>query len=327
MAQLPPSDLHAAIDLRFADNTTENITPEITRAMLHDLVDSLGAARAPSAYTVSLSNGKTAGTLKSGDVIAAGTPYDDTFFRRVLVEAIYPTYVPASLSLAQSASQEGEVGESVANVLTASFSPGDAGALSAIRIVKNGGQISTGGTSSPFSRNSNVVRVLGSIVFQAFASYAAGPVKLVPPANKADTRPPAIRNPDAPQAAETDLASNPVQLVGYYRLFFGPAAGAALDSAAVRALPLSQLTSTGNTGQLSTGTSATRFALVLPPGRQLLSVTDIDNQNLNLTAKYVAQPTISVNDAAGQPVAGYTPYVLSTATPYTSSARHVFTYA
>lgn len=312
---------------RFQDNDTFIISEKDLRDFKDDVAALGGGATAATDLIVSLSNGKTMGTLKTGDLIAAGTPFDEAFFRRLLVEDIYPTYATAGLSLAQSALQDGEVGESVANTLSANFYQRDAGALSAIRIVKNGAQISSAGTASPFSRNSNVVRVLGNITYQAFVSYAAGAAKLVPPANLADTRPPAVRNPDAPQAAETDLASNQVLLIGYYRLFFGAAAAAPADSAAVRALPQTQLTNAGNTGQLLTGTSATRFAIVLPPGRQLLSVTDIDNQNLNLTAKYVAQAPVSVNDAAGQAVAGYTPYVLSTATPYTSSARHVFTYA
>jgi hypothetical protein len=40
MAQLKRTDLHAEIDLRFPNNTTELITPPIVRAFLHNLVDS-----------------------------------------------------------------------------------------------------------------------------------------------------------------------------------------------------------------------------------------------------------------------------------------------
>jgi hypothetical protein len=116
-------------------------------------------------------------------------------------------------------------------------------------------------------------------------------------------------------------------ITGSYALFFGPTTAAPTTSASVRSLPQSQLVAQGNTGTLNTGTTALKLAIVLPPGRTLQSVTDLDNQGLNLTAKYVAQPTISVNDASGTPVPGYTPYVLSIATPYTASARHAFTYA
>lgn len=116
-------------------------------------------------------------------------------------------------------------------------------------------------------------------------------------------------------------------IAGSYPLFFGAASAAPTSSAAARALPQTQPAAQRNTGILNTGTTALKMAIVLPPGRTLQSVVDLDNQNLNLTAKYVAQATISVNDAGGNPVPGYTPYVLSIATPYTASARHQFTYA
>ncbi|MVN77731.1 hypothetical protein GO988_15465 [Hymenobacter sp. HMF4947] len=310
---------------RFQDNDDFKIKEKDLREFKDDVAALGGGATAQTDLIVSLSNGKTMGTLQSGDLIAAGTPFDDAFFRRVLVEAIYPTYATAGLSLAQSADQDGEVGESVANTLTANFYQRDAGALTAIRIVKNGAQISSGGTSSPFVRNSNVVRVLGSLVFQAFVSYGAGDAKLVPPANQADTRPPAVRNPDAPQAAETDLPSNQVLLIGYNKLFFGATAAAPADSATVRALPQSQLTNVGHVGQLTTGTSATRFAIALPPGYQLLNVTDVDNQSANVTAAYASQGTLSVQDPSGTPY-NYTLYLYTAATPYATSARHLFTY-
>ena len=40
MAQLARIDLHAEIEQRFADNTSEEITPLTTRSFLHELVDS-----------------------------------------------------------------------------------------------------------------------------------------------------------------------------------------------------------------------------------------------------------------------------------------------
>lgn len=311
---------------RFQDNDTFQISEKDLRDFKDDVAALGGGATAQTDLIVSLAGGKSWGTLKNGDLIAAGTPFDDAFFRRVLVEAIYPTYTVASLSLAQSAPQDGEVGEAVANALTATFNQGDAGALSAIRISKNGAQISSGGTVSPFVRNSNVARILGAITFQAFASYGAGDARLVPPANLADTRPPAVRNPNAPQAAEVDLPSNVQQLVGYYRLFFGPAGAAPANSVAVRALPGSQLTNAGSFGILQTGTSATRFAIALPPGLHLLNVTDLDNQSANVTAAYALQGPLAVNDAGGTPH-DYSIYLYSAATPYASSARHQFTYA
>lgn len=118
-----------------------------------------------------------------------------------------------------------------------------------------------------------------------------------------------------------------IVIAGSYPLFFGPTNASPTNDTTARALSQTQLAAQGNGGILNTGTTALKMAIVLPPGRTLQNVTDLDNQGLNLTSKYVAQPTISVNDASGAPVAGYTPYVLSIATPYTASARHQFTYA
>lgn len=114
-------------------------------------------------------------------------------------------------------------------------------------------------------------------------------------------------------------------ITGRYLLGFGAVAAAPTTSAQARALN-TQLAQDSGAFTLNTGTTHTRFAVVLPPGKVLQSVTDIDNQNLNLTAKYELQPLITVNDAAGNPVANYRLYLLAQATPYTVNARHVVTY-
>lgn len=120
--------------------------------------------------------------------------------------------------------------------------------------------------------------------------------------------------------------STELVLSGSYRLYFGPTGSAPTNSAQARALPSSQLLSEGNSATLTTGTTATRFAIVLPPGKTLQSATDLDNLNANILAAYVAQAPISVTDAAGVAVSGYTPYVLTAATPYSTSARHLLTF-
>jgi hypothetical protein len=114
---------------------------------------------------------------------------------------------------------------------------------------------------------------------------------------------------------------------GAYLLFYGPASATPTDRASALALSTNQLAPSGGTLVLNTGTTALKMVILLPPGRTLQNVTDLTNQQLDLTAKYVAQPTISIPDASGTPVPGYTPYVLSIATPYTVSARHSATYA
>ncbi|GAB3293904.1 hypothetical protein [Hymenobacter tenuis] len=259
----------------------------------------------------------------------------------LIVEAysgsILPTYSVASLSLVQSAAVDDEVGQAVANALTATFNQGDAGALSTILVKKDGAQISSSGNSSPFTRNSNVVRILGSINYQAFVDYAAGEPKLVRPANTPDTRPAAVRSVNAPQAAESGLASNQVQLKGWQYVFFGPVAAKPTTSAAVRALPSKQLVKGALTLTLNTGTVEKTFAIVVPPGYKLTQVIDIESSRGNITGAYVASG-VRVQDARPEANGGpqdytnsngvatdSTCYTLQTATTYPSNHQHEFT--
>lgn len=276
-------------------------------------------------YTVSLSGGKTAGTIKNGDVILKGTPYDDSFWRRVLVEDIFPTYTPASVSVSQSAPADGEVGESISNTITGTFNQGDAGAVTAMRLYRgNQAQIGAGATASPITRTVQMVRSLTPTGIWAVADYAAGSIKTVTPGNTPDPRTPAVRNPNAPQAAEVGLSSPIIYYTGYYRVFAGPSGGGAATSAAVRALP-SQLTNQGPVGTLNTGTTQQVFDIVLPPGTTLKSVFDRDNQGANITAAYVLQGAISVNDAGGNSHQ-HNHYRYTAAGPYPANARHEYTY-
>jgi len=273
---------------------------------------------------VSQSGGRTFGKYQNGQVIPAKGKTANEVILLAAIDTIFPAYATANASLVQSAPQDGEVGESVANTLTLTFNQGDAGALTSDQINKDGVRISTAGTTSPFSRNSNVVRTLTPIVYQGLVSYAAGTAKNITPGNTPDTRTPGVRNPNAPQAAESNLGSNTVAIIGYYLVFFGPASGPPTTSAAIRALP-SQLTTAGNQGTLNTGTTAKDFIIAPPPGQRLLSVFDLDNQGANITAAYVKQADLAVADAGGTTQARPI-YLYRAAGPYPANARHQFTY-
>lgn len=277
---------------------------------------------------VSLSGGKTLGKFRNGDQIPSAGLTPEAVMRLIAIESLYPSYAIASIAISQSASADGEVGERLTNTISASFASGDAGAISQLRIQADGLLLGTAGSSNNLSHPDAMARTLNGRLYQAFANYGAGQPKLVTPGNTPDERTPAIRNGSAPQAAESGFATSQLLIAGHYRLFFGPqGADSTLASAQVRALSGSQLTSAGNGGILNTGTSATHFLIVLPPARTLTNVTDLDNVMANVTSAYQAQATISVNDAGGNPIPGYTPYLYAAAGAYGSSARHQFTYA
>lgn len=82
-------------------------------------------------------------------------------------------------------------------------------------------------------------------------------------------------------------------------------------------------TSGTNTFTLVTGTTATNFYIVLPPGVTLVSVIDQTNAGVNITADYVLS-TLQVDDA-GATSRTYNVYKLTTAIPYSTSASHAIT--
>jgi hypothetical protein len=169
----------------------------------------------------SFTGGKTLGTLLSGQTLQLGGRQVFDVLTQLAVEAIFPTYNVASVSLTQTAPQLGEVGAAVANSLTATFNRGDAGAVTALRIMRNAALLGAVSATSPITRSSNEVRIEGRVTYRAFADYAAGLPKPVQPANTPDTRPAAVRNANAPQAAESDLGSNEAYLDGVFPWFCG----------------------------------------------------------------------------------------------------------
>jgi len=273
--------------------------------------------------TVSLSGGKTLGKVLSGQVIPCFTNNFSVqeMFEYIAIESIFPTYTIATFSLNQNQSQDGEVGETLSNILTATYTQNDAGTLTNIRITRNGSDLTPNGSSSPFSKTNSVTRILGTVTYQAFCNGNAGALKPVPPANNPDPRTPIFGNPNAPQAAFTNFASNQRYIIGYYKIFYGAVASQPTNSAQVRAMSSSRLTNQGNQFVLTTGTTFNIFSLALPPGKSLLSVKDANNFEIGT---FFIPATVSVNDAAGNPVS-YTVYTYTNSIPYNPSQNLLIT--
>jgi hypothetical protein len=182
--------------------------------------------------TVSLSGGKTLGKYLNGETIpSAGKTFEEVM-NLIAIEEIAPTYSIATMSLVDTLPNVSEVGTPYAtNTLTATFGQNDAGALTAIRIQKNGSDITPNGSSSPFVKTDSGSYVLGTITYQAYANYNSGIIKNYVPSGTPDARTPAIRSANAPQAAESNFGSNTVTLTGYYAEFYGPTAAAPTNSA------------------------------------------------------------------------------------------------
>ena len=277
-----------------------------------------------SDITVSLSGGKTLGKYTNGQVIPSSGKTPEEVMNLIAIEDIAPTYTPATISLTKSQATEAEVGTVYSgNTLTATFTQNDAGALSQIRIQKNGSDILANGTTSPFSKTDSGTFILGNITFQAFCNYAAGIIKNYSPSGTPDPRTPAIRTANAPQAAENNFSTGILLLTGLYNIFYGASSSAPVNSANVRALPSSRFTNAGNVWILNTGSSLLNFTVAMPATNSLVSVIDLDALNANITANYILS-TFNVNDAGGSAVS-YKVYTMTIAVPYSSSHQHQIT--
>ena len=282
-----------------------------------------GGGTFASNITVSLSGGKSFGKYVHGETIPSAGLTPEQVLNLVAIEDIAPTYTPATLVLSDTLANEAEVGTAYSDSLTATFTQNDAGALTSIRIQKNGSDMTPNGTSSPFGKTDAGSYVLGNITFIAYADYGAGIIKTYSPSGTPDARTPLIRNANAPQAAETGFSSNTVLLTGLYKIFYGDSASAPGTSAAVRALPSDRFTNAGNTFILNTGATNMIFTVAMPATMSLVSVIDLDALSADITANYILN-TFNVNDAGGNPVS-YKVYTMTNGVAYASNHQHQIT--
>lgn len=155
-----------------------------------------------------------------------------------------PAYVIPTLTLSANQSGNKEVGVEISVALTATFTKNDAGAPTSIEILKDGVQIAT--VSNPTGTNTtNLPSQFGfanantpnqtftleytdtytpssaaDVVYTARANYAAGNANKDSDGND-DTRTPAVRQTDAPQAAGTNFTSSAHTITFLYPYFFG----------------------------------------------------------------------------------------------------------
>lgn len=280
-----------------------------------------GAEKFKSDVPVSLSGGKTLGKYPTGTVIHAKGKTPAAVLRELAAESIYPTYQPAGVGIDQSVPALGEVGEHVTNHVSGTYYRNDGGSVTGMVLRRDGQLLATSTTAGTVSATDSVVRSLAGVSYQASADYLAGPVKAVAPDNVPDPRVALVRNPNAPQAAETGCLSYRLTLLGCYRYFWGPVASVPTSSAQVRALASAYLSAQlPGPALLATGTSYSTFVVAVPQGVTLASVIDLTALNAVLTSEYRPQPLL-VEDAAGV-LTPYTLFVMRAAVPYSTSHQH-----
>lgn len=290
------------------------------RTKINQTIDAVQCA---SDITVSLPPGEKIGPYANGEVIPSQGKTLEQILNLLAVKDLAPTYTIPTMVLTKSATTQAEVGTAYSNDLTATYTANDAGAVTMMKIQKNGVDMTPNGSASPFIKTDTGSYVLGNISYTAYSNYNAGTAKTYTPSGNTDARTPLVRNVNAPQAAGTLFGSNTVVLTGTYKVFYGDSASAPNNSATTRALPSNRFTDAGNTFILNTGTSNKIFTVAIPATMSLVSVIDLDALNANITANYILS-TFNVNDAGGNAVS-YKVYTITNAVVYPSNHQHQIT--
>jgi len=252
-----------------------------------------------------------AGNVNIGDLLEQGLSFTD-FVKQVYLSTYEPTLIAPAYSLSSSITGVREIGDSTNITLTGNFNRGkikgdivsgtwnpnalqDFRAGTAIEYTFNGVVESTNTKTIPHTV------VSGTNSFTSTVDYQAGVQPLDSDGN----------NFSSPLPSGTLSATNN-QLTGRYRQFYGAVADFPTNSTEVRQLS-SNFT---NTNSFLININTTKFSIILPPGRNIVSVITANNENI--TANFTSN-SIDVNDAGGNSVT-YTAHNFESALPLNVTA-------
>ena len=192
-------------------------------------------SKSSKSYTL---NGTSLGSLASGETIPEGIDMDG-LLNLITQKEIKATYTKPSVSITNNGGQAAgavETGTSVTPKLRATFAKNDAGALTALDVLKGGVKVG-GGTTSPYDYAGEAI-VVGdeTITYTAKATYGEGAIK-----NNNLGKP----SPDGHIEAGSVNSSN-YSITGQRNLFYGTGVGdlPELNSATVRGLANKKLNPT-----------------------------------------------------------------------------------
>lgn len=192
-------------------------------------------SKSSKSYTL---NGTSLGSLASGQTIPEGIDMDG-LLNLITQKEIKATYTKPSVSITNNGGQASgavETGTSVTPKLRATFAKNDAGALTALDVLKGGVKVG-GGTTSPYDYAGEAI-VVGdeTITYTAKATYGEGAIK-----NNNLGKP----SPDGHIEAGSVNSSN-YSITGQRNLFYGTGVGdlPELNSATVRGLTNKKLNPT-----------------------------------------------------------------------------------
>ena len=266
--------------------------------------------------------GTTANDLNG---LSYNTLWDSLLFPTVLATITQNASVTLTIS---GTTGNVEVGTTLNNTLTATFNDGtitDGDGVTTHPLV--GGATLYTFTGQGISSTAQVGNTLGINItavegdndHDVVVAYSEGTETYYDNKSNAGTNLDASRV--AGSVSDTNASPN---ITGYYRLFYSTGGSTPTTSAQVRAY--SNEFDSDNSFTLNTGSTDTKFIIVLPPGRTISSVVDLDALSAVITSSYVLQGTISVDDA-GATARTYNLYEMNIGAAYSSSHRHSMSFS
>lgn len=285
------------------------------RQLLTDIVESalnvaVGGTSKISRNIIVQVPGGSLGGYENNDILAQDTDQTDAW-EKLLRSGGAVTYALPSATLTRTPAGTKEIGEKLNLNFALSYNQRDAGALLAAQIFRGTTMI---GATNPFLLEDFVAGPV-EVEFYAMAQYATGPVK-------SD----ALGNPQPTgRILAGSVKSNTIKEKGYHKIWVGPVVQAPTAGHQVRTILTGVFTNALVDGKyliLNTGTVDVRYAVVLPPDVELVSVLDLDTDVFITAAYELIDANFTGQDAGGNPVPGCSLFVMSHSVPYSLNHRH-----
>jgi len=239
-------------------------------------------------------NGVSLGALADGDTVPTNTSIDE-LVAMITQKAIAATYTKPTLTIANNGGQASgnvEAGTSITPKLKATFTQNDAGAMTAISILKGSTEVASG-TTSPLTYSGEET-VVGdeTITFSASATYGDAPIK---------------NNNLGAESTENWFAGDTITSSGYSitgkrNLFYGTGVGSVptLTSDVIRALTNKKLAPTQGYSFNITVDVGQQYIVIAYPStlRDINNVTYVEANDGGMASNF-AKTTLDVADARG----------------------------
>ena len=257
---------------------------------------------------VSLDNGKTLGRYLNGETIPSTGLTAEQVLNLIATDYFYPEFTAFVVS-GQSTTVEVGTQITTPKTITWGINPGS-GSVSTIDIEEdvNGGGYSVIANDTANDGSESVTVATTSLTTDGMYQRWRG-----------------VGTDTTPDPDETFNSSVYTVTARYYS-FFGPDSSdptGPIDSSTLRGtFDYGFQVGSVDTFTFSTGTTETNFYIILPPGVAIDTVLDLSLFNgTDITASFLSQGTITVNDAASSPTS-YNLYKATAAVPY--STPHTF---